>query len=124
MPKTILVVDDEQNIARLVEFNLKGAGYEVRRAMDGAEGLAAVRTERPDLVLLDCNMPNMDGMEMLAELKKDRCLRDIPVIMLTAKSETEDLWRGVDAGVEYYVTKPIDPQQLLDLIARYFEEHR
>ena len=122
MAKRILVVDDEATIARIVEMNLVREGYEVMKASNGVEGLEAARRERPDLILLDVQMPQMDGLEMLAQMKADNELAGIPVIMLTAQSAREDLARGLDAGAEYYVTKPIDPALLLGMIGRFFED--
>jgi two-component system, OmpR family, alkaline phosphatase synthesis response regulator PhoP len=122
MAKRILVVDDEANIARIIEMNLVREGYEVTKASNGVDGLAAARGNAPDLVLLDVQMPQMDGLEMLTKMKEDAALADIPVIMLTAQSAREDLAKGLDAGAEYYVTKPIDPAQLLGMIERFFAD--
>jgi DNA-binding response OmpR family regulator len=121
MPKTILVVDDEVNIARLVEMNLRRAGYEVVKAVDGVEGMAAASQMRPDLILLDVTMPQMDGFEMLRRLKEDAVLKDIPVIMVTARAQDADILRGKEGGAIHYLTKPINPLELLALVGRVFE---
>ena len=112
----ILVVDDEENIVRLLEMNLRRRGYDVRHAYDGQEGLTVATEERPDLIICDVNMPLLDGFEVLRRLKADQQLKDIPIVMLTAKAQTDDLWHGIDAGAEYYVTKPIDLAGLLALV--------
>jgi two-component system, OmpR family, alkaline phosphatase synthesis response regulator PhoP len=122
MSKRILIVDDEPNIARIIEMNLTREGYEVTKAADGIDGLEAARRERPDLILLDVHMPLMNGLEMLAQMKADPDLASLPVIMLTAQSGRDELARGLDAGAEYYVTKPIDPQQLMEMIGRFFAD--
>lgn len=120
--RTILIVDDEEHLVRLLEMNLRRHGYRILKAGDGAEGLKAAAEHRPDLVIADVNMPHVDGFEMLAKMKADEALKDIPVVMLTARSRNEDLWHGVEAGAEYYVTKPVDLPGLVGLIARLFEE--
>lgn len=122
MPRTIMVVDDEENLVRMLEMNLERQGYEVMKAYDGVEALAAARDRRPDLVLMDINMPNMDGHAALVAMKADSALRDIPVIMLTANREAERLDRSIERGAEYYVTKPIEFAELAGLLARFFQE--
>jgi two-component system alkaline phosphatase synthesis response regulator PhoP len=82
MPKTILVVDDERHIVRLIQVNLEGAGYTVVTASDGREGLEKVESYRPDLVVLDVHMPHVDGFEMLHNLRSKQSTRDMPVLML------------------------------------------
>jgi two-component system, OmpR family, alkaline phosphatase synthesis response regulator PhoP len=106
MPKKILAVDDERHIVRLVEVNLQRAGYEVVTAYDGREALEKVKSENPDLVVLDVMMPYMDGFEVLKNLKADPATAEIPVIMLTAKAQDADVFRGWQSGVDCYLTKP------------------
>ena len=113
MPKKILAVDDERHIVRLVEVNLQRAGYEVVTAYDGKEALEKVKSETPDLVVLDVMMPYMDGFEVLQNLKKNPNTRDIPVIMLTAKAQDADVFRGWQSGVDCYLMKPTPPQELI-----------
>ncbi len=121
MPKHILAVDDEVNIRRLIEVNLQRQGYRVSTAMDGEEALDRIRTERPDMVVLDVMMPRMDGFEVLRRLKLDPETREIPVVMLTAKAQDADVMEGWKAGVEVYLTKPFNPLQLLEFVRRIFE---
>ncbi len=121
MPKKILAVDDERHIVRLVEVNLQRAGYEVVTAYDGKEALEKVKSENPDLVVLDVMMPYMDGFEVLKNLKADETTRDIPVIMLTAKAQDADVFRGWQSGVDCYLTKPFNPMELLTFVKRIFD---
>jgi two-component system alkaline phosphatase synthesis response regulator PhoP len=120
MPK-ILVVDDQVHIVRLVQVNLERAGYQVVTAYDGDEALQKVKTERPDLVVCDVMMPKKDGFEVLRELKADPETRDIPVIMLTAKAQDADVFRGWASGVDCYLTKPFNPQELLAFVKRVLQ---
>ena len=121
MPKKILAVDDERHIVRLVEVNLQRAGYEVVTAYDGREALEKVKSENPDLVVLDVMMPYMDGFEVLKNLKADPATAEIPVIMLTAKAQDADVFRGWQSGVDCYLTKPFNPMELLTFVKRIFE---
>ena len=96
--KKILAVDDEKHIVRLVQVNLERHGYTVVTAFDGKEALEKVAAEKPDLIVLDVMMPYLDGFEVLKELKKDPDTRGIPVIMLTAKAQDADVFRGWQSG--------------------------
>jgi CheY-like chemotaxis protein len=120
MPKRILVVDDEEMIARMLETNLKRAGYEVVTAVNGRDGLEKAAADKPDLILMDVQMPMMDGFAALEALKATPETASIPVVMLTSKTQEADLNQGLDSGAEFYVTKPVDPQDLLGLIERLF----
>ena len=121
MPKKILVVDDEKHIVRLVQANLDRAGYTVVTAYDGKEALEKVAEENPDLVVLDVMMPYMDGFEVLQNLRRNPTTRDIPVIMLTAKAQDADVFKGWQSGVDCYLTKPFNPMELLSFVKRIFD---
>lgn len=121
MPKKILAVDDEKHIVRLVQVNLERAGYEVVTAHDGKEALQKVEEENPDLVVLDVMMPYMDGFEVLQNLRRNPSTRDIPVIMLTAKAQDADVFKGWQSGVDCYLTKPFNPMELLSFVKRIFD---
>ena len=121
MPKKILAVDDERHIVRLVEVNLARAGYQVVTAFDGREALQKVESEKPDLIVLDVMMPYMDGFEVLRNLKANPDTREIPVIMLTAKAQDADVFRGWQSGVDCYLTKPFNPMELLTFVKRIFD---
>lgn len=116
MAGTVLVVDDDPQIVRVVEINLTQEGYQVRTAGDGEAALAAVREERPDLVILDVTMPRMDGFEVLKRLKADPAVADIPVIMLTARAEDEEVFEGYGTGAKWYLTKPFEPGELRQVV--------
>ena len=120
MPRKILAVDDEINIVRLVQVNLERAGYTVVTANDGKEALQKVQDENPDLVVLDVMMPYMDGFEVLQAMRRNPATRDIPVIMLTAKAQDADVFKGWQSGVDCYLTKPFNPMELLSFVKRIF----
>jgi two-component system alkaline phosphatase synthesis response regulator PhoP len=121
VPKKILAVDDEKHIVRLVQVNLERAGYEVVTANDGKEALQKVQDENPDLLVLDVMMPYMDGFEVLQNLRRNPATRDIPVIMLTAKAQDADVFKGWQSGVDCYLTKPFNPMELLSFVKRIFD---
>ncbi len=114
--KRVLVVDDEPDVLLLCRVNLEFEGYEVSTAPDGEAGLAACRELRPDVVLLDVMMPKMDGWQVLEAIKGDEELKQIPVVMLTAKVQDEDQIRGWSAGAAEYITKPFSPLSLSQVI--------
>ncbi len=109
----ILVVEDEQDIRELIAFNLENEGYKILKAATGIEGLENARKHAPDLVLLDIMLPDVDGLEICKKLKRDETTSDIPVIMLTAKSEDSDIISGLELGADDYITKPFSPRVLL-----------
>ena len=106
----LLVVDDDRKITNMLRRALQAEGYDVRTANDGAEGLARVRERQPDLVLLDLLMPGMDGLEVCRRLREES---DVPILILTAKDETEDRVRGLDSGADDYLVKPFELEELL-----------
>ncbi len=110
---TILVVEDEEDIQRLVSFNLMKAGFHVVCADDGVMGLAKLQQEKVDLVVLDRMMPEMDGIEMCKKMRADPAFKDCPVLMLTAKGEDEDVVHGLSVGADDYLPKPFSPKILL-----------
>jgi DNA-binding response OmpR family regulator len=112
----ILVVDDEPDLLSTVEYRLKFADCDVVTASNGQEGLEKAAAERPDLILLDTNMPVMNGHEMLERLRADPNLKGIPVIMLTARCEPQDIAAASSLGISDYVTKPFDFTQLFDKV--------
>ena len=109
----ILVVDDEPDILNLLEYNLKRAGFQAILAKDGPEAIEAAKAHRPDLVLLDIMLPDMEGTEVLRRLKALEATASIPVIMLTAKGEEVDKIVGFELGAEDYITKPFSPRELI-----------
>ncbi|MBC7231539.1 MAG: response regulator [Actinobacteria bacterium] len=119
-----LVVDDDRLLLRLVELNLGKAGIEVLLADSGREALRIAREERPDVILLDLMMPVMDGLQVMQELKSARETRDIPVIMLTAKSGRDDRRRCEELGAVAYVTKPFSLEELRSTVRSILENTR
>jgi two-component system phosphate regulon response regulator PhoB len=109
----ILIVDDEQDIADLIGFNLQRAGYEVFKAYDGITGTETALRERPDLIVLDLMLPGRDGFAVFRELRRDPRGANIPVIMLTARAQTEDRIQGLQTGADDYLTKPFSPKELV-----------
>ena len=112
MDARILLVEDDASIREIVALGLRGAGFTVATAADGPEGLARVRAERPDLVLLDVMLPGLDGLEVAREIRREST---VPIIMLTARGDTLDIVVGLEAGADDYVRKPFE---LPELIAR------
>jgi diguanylate cyclase (GGDEF)-like protein len=113
MTESILVVDDDPDIARFVEVNLRSAGYEVSVAGDGEEALERATEIRPDLVLLDVMMPRLDGFEVAQRLRKNPQTANTSIIMLTAKALSSDKVTGLQSGADDYIIKPFDPIELL-----------
>jgi two-component system phosphate regulon response regulator PhoB len=109
----ILVVDDEEDILELLNFNLSREGYALLLSSTGEEALNLVRSELPDVVVLDLMLPGIDGLEVARILKNDSRSRDIPIVMLTAKGEEADVVAGLELGADDYVTKPFSPRVLL-----------
>jgi two-component system, chemotaxis family, chemotaxis protein CheY len=114
--KKFLVIDDSKLIHKM--FNVMLRQYEVVHAMDGREGLV-VASQHPDIhaILLDINMPNMNGMEFLTKVKADSALAEIPVVIISTEGKEEDTVRAMEAGASAYIKKPFDHKQLLDVIA-------
>ncbi|MFH0066373.1 response regulator transcription factor [Peribacillus sp. NPDC056705] len=111
MSKKILVVDDEQSIVTLLQYNLEQAGYSVITALDGEQGLEAAVDIRPDLVVLDLMLPKMDGLEVCKQLRQQKI--NIPILMLTAKDDEFDKVLGLELGADDYLTKPFSPREVV-----------
>ena len=117
-PAKILVVDDERNLVRLVQVNLERAGYVVIAAYDGKEALEVIARERPDLVVLDVMMPELDGFTVLERLRGNPETSEVPVVMLTARAQDEDYAKGLMRGADVYLTKPFNPNELVTFVRR------
>lgn len=115
---TILAVDDSASMRQMVTFTLKGAGYDVQEASDGSEALTAVKNKKFDLVLSDVNMPVMDGIEFVTELRKLSEYKFVPVLMLTTESTGDKKMAGKKAGATGWIVKPFNPDQLLSTIKK------
>lgn len=124
MPKQILVVDDEPHIRRLIEQSLEeleDEGAAIMTAANGEMALNAVRTHRPNLIILDVMMPLMNGFDVCEQIKKDEALRSAYVILLTAKGQENDRRQGESVGADRYMTKPFDPDELLAIARKVLE---
>jgi DNA-binding response OmpR family regulator len=119
--KIILAVDDEPNILMSIEFILDMEGYEVHTARDGDDALDVAERVRPDLILLDINMPRKDGYEVCRILRKSENISGTKVIMLTAKGQTLERKKGLEVGADEYVTKPFSADELLSAIRTCLE---
>ncbi|TRZ48727.1 DNA-binding response regulator [bacterium] len=114
----ILVVDDEKDLTALVSLHMKMAGFEVLTANNGEKALDLSREEKPDLIILDLMLPKIDGWQVCEQLRQDAVTKDIPVIMLTARTQIEDKLKGFEAGADDYVTKPFSPRELVARVKR------
>ncbi len=120
--RKVLLVEDEQDIRKVAQISLQfRGGWTVIVANDGIDGLAMAAAEKPDLILLDCMMPRLDGYETCQQLKLDPNLRDIPVIFLTAKSQESEIRKGLQMGAIGYLIKPFNPMSLADEIKKLLE---
>ena len=118
---TVLVVDDDPVILKLLEVNFDMEGFSVLVARDGAEGIQVARDARPDLVVSDIMMPVKSGLELVTALKSDPSTADIPILLLSAKAQHNDVRLGLEAGADDYVTKPFEPLDLVDRVNRLLE---
>lgn len=113
MDKSVLVVEDDAAIRDMVVFNLKRSGFSVLEAADCQQARVAVADHRPDLILLDWMLPDSSGVELARSLGRDEMTRDIPIIMITARSTEDDKVRGLDSGADDYITKPFSARELM-----------
>ncbi len=113
---SVLVVDDDPEVNALVAYRLKQSGYEVTTATDGPGALDLLGRWRPDVLLLDIMMPDMSGLEVLQRVRADESLATLPVIMLTAKAQEDDVERGFEMGADDYITKPFSPRELISRV--------
>ncbi len=114
----VLVVDDDQVIRQLIGINLELEGFEVHMAADGEEALRQVIDVVPDVVVLDVMMPRLDGLEVARRLRQDPRNADLRLVLVSARAQAADLQRGEDTGVDAYITKPFEPDELVDVIRR------
>ena len=112
----ILVVDDEKDIRELIVFSLTFAGFEVEAAVDGQDALDKAQEFRPDLVMMDVRMPRMTGYEACVKMKEMEDLKDIPVVILSAKGQESEIQTGLEAGAYEYILKPFAPDELIERV--------
>ncbi len=111
---TVLVIDDDPVILELLRVNFEIEGFDVICASDGEEGLKRAQSDHPDVVISDIMMPRRDGLQLLTDLKGDPLTEDLPVILLSAKAQRNEVQQGLDMGADDYITKPFDPLELID----------
>jgi len=116
MPSRILLVDDEPNVVKLLTMRLKLSGYDVITANNGQEGLEKAQQEKPDLIILDLMMPQLNGYEVCMMLKQDTRYRKVPIIVLSAKAQERDKQLGKECGSDAFLSKPYQPEALLSQI--------
>ncbi|HVK03020.1 MAG TPA: response regulator [Armatimonadaceae bacterium] len=114
----ILVVEDDLLILRQIAFNLESHGYAVETAVNGVEAIKRMMASRPDLLITDIMMPEMDGHELVSSVRADPELKDVPVIMLTARTQDDDMMQGYQSGTDLYLTKPFNPAELITFVNR------
>ena len=113
MPKTILIVDDSRFTLEINSFVASSAGYAVLTALDGLEALEILGTNSVDLVIVDINMPGMDGYELTRKIRSDEVLADVPIIIITTESQARDKEKGFAAGANSYLVKPVEPDDVV-----------
>ena len=121
-PKKILVVDDEVDLVKTIQFSLEAEGYKVLVSYNGEDALNQSRKENPDLILLDIMLPKLDGYKVCRLLKFDERYKHIPILMLTAKTQQKDRLLGMETGANEYITKPFDMEELTKMIKAYLNK--
>jgi len=116
--KTIVLVEDEEHVRQMVSKMLSKSGYAVQEAVDGLDGLRKIDAQKPDLIIADMMMPNLDGLVLVKALKAHRDTKAVPVIFLTAKGDTRSMIEGINVGAKYYVTKPFQMEDLLSKVSK------
>ena len=121
-PKKILVVDDEADLVKTIRFSLEAEGYKVLVSYNGEDALNQARKEAPDLILLDIMLPKLDGYKVCRLLKFDEQYKNIPILMLTAKTQEKDKLLGKETGADEYITKPFDIEELMEKVKGYLNK--
>ena len=121
MSARVLIADDDTDIVETLKFMLEAEGFEVLTAYDGEEALKTARTAFPDIILLDVMMPKINGYKVSRLLKFDKKFQDIPILMITARSQIEDQLIGEETGADEYITKPFEISNVIDLINKYLQ---
>ncbi len=121
MAKTFLVVDDSASIRQLITFAMQDAGYDVLVAENGNDALAKLAGEKIDMVITDLNMPDMDGLELIAQLRGMPAHKFTPIVMLTTEAQEEKMMRGKAAGASGWIVKPFSPEQLIKVVRKFIK---
>lgn len=122
--RRIVIVEDEPDIAEIITYNLEREGFEVRHSEHGTEGLRLIKEWQPNLAILDIMLPGMDGVEICRNIRHTDQIRDIPIIMLSAKDDEIDVVLGLRMGADDYVTKPFSPRELLERVKAVLRRRR
>src|SRR5579871_4744163 len=120
--KKILAVDDSSSVRQMVNFTLKGAGFEVVEAVDWRDGVSKVERDKFDLIITDLNMPNMDGIQLILEVRKRSGYSFVPILMLTTESQPEKKDAGRKAGATGWIVKPFNAEQLVSVVRKLVKE--
>jgi len=124
MAKKILIIDDEPDVIETLEFMLKARGFEIISASDGLSGISRAKADNPDLILLDIMMPGMDGYEVCSKLKRENATKNIPIIMLTAKGESDAVISAHKLGANDYIVKPYNLPTLLAKLNKFIKTQK
>ncbi len=124
MPKVILIVDDEPTNVKLLHVVLQKNGYTTLEAIDGKQGVGMARSQKPDVIIMDINMPVMDGLEATQILKKDESTKNIPIICISSSAMKGDKEKILQTGCDEYISKPIDIYKVLGIVAQYVQMTR
>jgi CheY-like chemotaxis protein len=122
MSKVILIVDDQPINVKLLHVVLRKNGYTTLEAIDGKQGVEMARAQRPDLILMDKNMPVMDGLEATQVLKEDNTTKDIPIICISSSAMKGDREIILESGCDEYISKPVDIYKVLEIVAQYIQK--
>lgn len=120
--RTILVVDDDADIRMVLRTNLEEEGFAVREADGGAAAIESIKGDPPDLVILDVMMPEVDGYDVLGDIRSKPEFEELPVVLLTARRQESDVWEGWSSGADYYMTKPFKMNELVRFVHYVFGE--
>ena len=118
MGKTIMTVDDSASVRQMVSFTLNSAGYEVLEACDGKDALAKLNGDKVNMIITDLNMPNMDGIDLIRNVRGDSGYKFVPIVMLTTESQAEKKLAGKEAGATGWIVKPFKPEQLVAVVKK------
>ncbi|QQS35466.1 MAG: response regulator [Ignavibacteriales bacterium] len=119
MKKVILVADDSPTIRKFVSFALTVQGFEIIQVCDGMEALEKLPAEKIDLIITDLNMPNLDGFELIKSIRENPELKEIPIIILSSLSGSEEIEKGLSSGANSYIIKPFDPKRIVYEVSKY-----
>jgi len=121
MAKTVLIVDDSASMRQMVSFTLKDAGYDVVSALNGKDALAKIEGMKADLIITDLNMPEMNGIELIRQLRAKAGYKFLPIVMLSTESQDEKKLAGKQAGASCWLVKPFQPAQLVDIVKKFIK---